>query len=313
MTLPRKVTIVDVGPRDGLQNERRIVSVEQRIALIEALVRSGIPAVEVGSFVSPHKVPQMAHTDEVLRGVSKAGTTRYPVLVPNTTGMRHAMDAGADEVAAFVSATESFSQRNINCSIGTSLDRVAEIVSMAKPLGIRVRGYVSCVLGCPYEGRVPAAAVARVAEKLLSLGCDEISLGDTIGVGTAQMAQDMVRTVAEAVPVDRVAVHFHDTYGQALTNVLACLDIGVAAVDSAAGGLGGCPYAPGASGNLATEDLLYMLDGLGLETGVDMDRLLDAVDFIVTGLGIAVRSKVHTARRSSSSGPHNDGCEGVAR
>jgi hydroxymethylglutaryl-CoA lyase len=301
MTRPQKVTIVEVGPRDGLQSEHRISSVAERIALIEALVRSGLTAVEAGSFVSPRRVPQMARTEEVLRGIGKSGTARYPVLVPNATGMRHAIDAGAREVATFVSATESFSQRNINCSIAASLDRVAEIVSMGTPHGIRVRGYISCVLGCPYEGSVCAAAVARVAARLSSLGCYEISLGDTIGIGTAQLAQDMVRTVAKEVPVDRLAVHFHDTYGQALTNVLACLDIGVSVIDSAAGGLGGCAFAEGASGNVATEDLLYMLDGLGVETGVAMDRLLDAVDLIATGLGMTVRSKVHAAKRGRSS------------
>ena len=297
MTRPAKVTIVEVGPRDGLQNEPRIVSVEQRIALIDALSRSGLPAVEAGSFVSPRAVPQMARTDEVLRGISKTAATRYPVLVPNAIGMRNAIDAGATEVAVFVSATESFSRRNINCSIAVSLDHVAEVASMAAPRGIRVRGYVSCVLGCPYEGKVPTASVARVAERLVSLGCHEISLGDTIGIGTAQQAQDMVRTVADAVPVDRLAVHFHDTYGQALANVLACLETGVSVVDSAAGGLGGCPYADGASGNLATEDLVYMLDGLGVKSGVAMDRLLDAVEFIATELDIPARSKLFAARR----------------
>lgn len=299
MTRPRKITIVEVGPRDGLQNESRIVSVDERIELIQALVRSGLPVVEAGSFVSRHRVPQMAHTDEVLRGIASSGAARYPVLVPNATGMRHAIEAGAKEVAAFVSATETFSQRNINCSIEASLERVGEIVDLAGPRGIRVRGYISCVLGCPYEGRVAPEAVASVAERLLALGCCEISLGDTIGIGTAQAAQDMVRTVAAELPVDRLAVHFHDTYGQALANVLACLELGVSVVDSAAGGLGGCPYAEGASGNVATEDLLYMLDGLGLESGVSMDRLLDAVGFIDTGLGITVRSKLYAARRGA--------------
>lgn len=288
-----------LGRATGCRNESRIVSVDQRIALIQALARSGLPAVEAGSFVSPRKVPQMAHTDQVLQAVANAGVTRYPVLVPNAIGMRHAIEAGAKEVAAFVSATETFSQRNINCSIDASLDRVGEIVGLAKPRGIRVRAYVSCVLGCPYEGRVAPAAVARVAERLSALGCYEISLGDTIGIGTAQQAQDMVRTVAAVVPVERLAVHFHDTYGQALANVLACLESGVSVVDSAAGGLGGCPYAEGASGNVATEELLYMLNGLGLEASVSMDRLLDAVSFIVTGLGITVRSKLYAAQRAA--------------
>lgn len=296
MTRPTNVRFVEVGPRDGLQNEPRIVPIEQRIALIDGLSRSGLPAIEAGSFVSPRAVPQMARTDEVLRGIDRTGATRFPVLVPNAIGMRHAIDAGADEVAVFISATESFSERNINCSIATSLERVAEVVAMARPQGIRVRGYVSCVLGCPYEGSVSPAAVARVAEQLSLLGCYEISLGDTIGTGTAQLAQDMVRAVVQAVPTERLAVHFHDTYGQALANVLACLDVGVSVVDSAAGGLGGCPYADGASGNLATEDILYMLDGLGVRSGVDMDALLDAVAYIATDLGIPVRSKLFAAR-----------------
>ena len=295
MTRPAKVTIVEVGPRDGLQNEPRTVSVEQRIALIDKLSLAGLPAVEAGSFVSPRAIPQMARTDEVLRGITRLADTRYPVLVPNAIGMRRAIEAGARDVAVFVSATESFSRRNINCSIAQSLEHVAEVAALAETHGIRVRGYVSCVLGCPYEGDVPAAAVAGVAASLSSLGCHEISLGDTIGIGTAQSAYDMVQAVARHVPIDRLAIHFHDTYGQALANVLACLDAGVSVVDSAVGGLGGCPYAQGASGNLATEDLLYMLDGLGVKSGVAMDPLLDAVDFITTELDIVAQSKVFAA------------------
>ncbi|KKC23750.1 hydroxymethylglutaryl-CoA lyase [Sphingomonas sp. SRS2] len=300
MTRPATVTIVEVGPRDGLQNEGRIVPIEQRIAVIDALSRSGLPIVEAGSFVSPRAIPQMAGTGEVLRGISKTEATRYPVLVPNATGMRHAIDAGARDVAVFVSASESFSRRNINCSIAASLDHVAEVVALAGPQGIRVRGYISCVLGCPYEGDVAATTVAGIAGRLASLGCDEISLGDTIGIGTAQQAQDMVRAVVQTVPMARLAVHFHDTCGQALANVLACLEAGIAVIDSAAGGLGGCPYANGASGNLATEDLLYMLDGLGIASSVDIEALLDAVELIETSLGIAARSKLFAARRRQS-------------
>ncbi|MDG2535895.1 hydroxymethylglutaryl-CoA lyase [Sphingomonas sp. HITSZ_GF] len=296
MSRPSKVRIVEVGPRDGLQNEPRTVPVAQRIGLIDALSQAGLSSIEAGSFVSPRAVPQMADTDQVLRGIAYAPGARYPVLVPNAIGMRNAIAAGAREVAVFLSATESFSQRNINCSIEDSLERAAEVAAMVVPHGIRVRGYVSCVLGCPYEGAVPVAAVVRVAERLQALGCYEISLGDTIGVGTPQQAQDMVRAVAQVVPVERLALHFHDTYGQALANVLACLETGVSVVDSAAGGLGGCPYAAGASGNLATEDLLYMLEGLGVETGVSMARLLDAVALIAGELEIAPRSKVFAAR-----------------
>lgn len=300
MTRPRRATIVEVGPRDGLQNEARAVPVAERVALVEALARSGLPVVEAGSFVSPRAVPQMAQTDAVLRGITPVAGTHYPVLVPNATGMRAAIAAGAREVAVFVSATEAFSHRNINCSIAQSLDRAAEVIALAGPAGIRVRGYVSCVLGCPYEGAVAPAQVAPVAARLRALGCYEVSLGDTIGTGTPSAAQAMVRAVAEEVPVERLAAHYHDTYGQALANVLACLDLGVAVVDSAAGGLGGCPYAAGASGNLATEDLLYMLDGLGIETGVAMEPLLDAVDLIAGPIGIAARSKVHAARRAGT-------------
>lgn len=296
MSRPFRVRIVEVGPRDGLQNEARTVPVGQRIALIDALSRAGLTSIEAGSFVSPRAVPQMADTDQVLRGISYAPGVRYPVLVPNAIGMRNAIAAGAREVAVFLSATESFSQRNINCSIQTSLERAAEVAAMATPQGIRVRGYVSCVLGCPYEGAVPLGAVTRVAGRLAELGCYEISLGDTIGVGTPQQAQDMVRAVAEIVSVDRLALHFHDTYGQALANVLACLETGVSVIDSAAGGLGGCPYARGASGNLATEDLLYMLAGLGVETGVSLDGVLDAASLIARDLEIAPRSNVFAAR-----------------
>jgi len=297
MTLPRHVTIVEVGPRDGLQNERRTVGVDQRVALIKALAASGLPVIEAGSLVSPRAVPQMSDSDAVLRGLPLSGATRYPVLVPNATGMVRAIDAGAREVAVFVSATEAFSQRNINCSVATSLDRAAEVVALAGPHGIRVRGYVSCVLGCPYEGTVPVAAVADVAERLSALGCTEVSLGDTIGTGTPAAARDMIHAVAERVALNRLAVHFHDTFGQALANVLACLELGVSVIDSAAGGLGGCPYAPGASGNLATEDLLYMLDGMDVATGVSLDGVLDAVDLIAHDLQLPVRSKVHQARR----------------
>jgi hydroxymethylglutaryl-CoA lyase len=244
----------------------------------------------------------MSGTDAVLSGIRRTPGSRYPVLVPNAMGMERAIAAGADEVAVFVSATESFSQRNINCSIATSLERVSEVVRRARDHFVRVRGYVSCVMGCPYEGAVPLRAVAELAGKLAELGCYEISLGDTIGVGTPRQAQEMVKAVASVVPTDRLAIHYHDTFGQALANVLACLEAGVNVVDSAVGGLGGCPYAAGASGNLATEDLLYMLDGLGVTSGVDMGRLLDAAELLETGLGIRARSRVFAARRRDCAG-----------
>ena len=297
MTPLPSVRIVEVGPRDGLQNEAWAIPPRQRIALIDALSASGLTSIEAGSFVSAKRVPQMAGTDAVLRGITPFAGVRYPVLVPNAIGMENAIGAGAGEIALFLSATESFSHRNISCSVATSLERAADVLEMARDHAIPVRAYVSCALGCPYEGTVPPAAVASLAERLVAMGCYEISLGDTIGVGTPGRARDMVRTVARAVPVDQLAIHFHDTYGQALANVLACLDTGVAVVDSAAGGLGGCPYATGASGNLATEDLLYMLHGLGIETGVDMDRLLDAVEMIESQLGIRARSKLYAAER----------------
>lgn len=297
MMHPAQVRIVEVGPRDGLQSESRTVPVEQRVQLIDMLSASGLACIEAGSFVSARSVPQMSQSDAVLRGIRRVPGTRYPVLVPNVIGLERAIAAGADEIAVFLSATEAFSQRNINCSIGTSLVRAAEIAGIAHERSMRVRGYVSCTLGCPYEGAVPLSAVVNVAARLSQLGCYEISLADTIGVGTPRKAQEMVRAVAEAVPVSRLAIHFHDTFGQALANVLACLEAGVGVVDSAVGGLGGCPHATGASGNLATEDLLYMLDGLGVTSGVDMDRLLDAVEFLETGLGIQARSKLYAARR----------------
>lgn len=298
MAAPAQVRIVEVGPRDGLQNEAGTVTPAQRIRLVEALVASGLTTVEAGSFVSPKWVPQMAGSDAVLRGLVRRDGVRTPVLVPNLKGMEAAVAAGAREVALFVAASESFSRRNINCSIEESFERALPVMEMAKAHGVAVRGYVSCVLGCPYEGEVALPAVASVAERLIEIGCYEISLGDTIGVGTPAKARRMVEAVTKAVPVERLAIHFHDTCGQALANVLSCLETGISVVDSAAGGLGGCPYAAGASGNLATEDLLYMLDGLGVETGVDLDRLLDAVAFIAHDLGFPPRSKVYAALRA---------------
>ena len=296
---PPAVRIVEVGPRDGLQNEARTASPGQRIRLVEALVDSGLRTVEVGSFVSPKWVPQMAGSDAVLQGIARKPGVRYPVLVPNIKGAAAALAAGADEIALFVSASESFSQRNINCSIGESFERAAPVVVLAQTHGIAIRGYVSCALGCPYEGDVALAAVASVAERLIRLGCHEVALSDTIGVGTPRKARAMLDAAAAAVPLRQLAIHFHDTHGQALANILACLDGGVSVVDSAAGGLGGCPYARGANGNVATEDLLYMLDGLGVETGVDLSRLLRAVAVIANDLGLPPRSKLFAARAPS--------------
>ncbi len=295
MKLPERVTVVEVGPRDGLQNEPQSVPVDVKVALIERLVDAGLPVVEAGAFVSPKWVPQMAGTGEILARIRRRPGVRYPVLVPNMKGYEKARAAGVDEIAVFGAASETFSQKNINCSIEESFARFAPVIEAAKADGARVRGYVSCVLGCPYEGAVPAARVVEVAGRLWELGCDEISLGDTIGVGTPGEARAVVAAVAELLPIERLAVHFHDTYGQALANVMACLELGVATVDSAVAGLGGCPYAKGASGNLASEDLVYMLHGLGIDTGVDLDALAAAGRFISAELGRPPASKVARA------------------
>jgi hydroxymethylglutaryl-CoA lyase len=274
------VTVVEVGPRDGLQNEKQTLSAALRIELIESLANCGVPVIEAGSFVSPKWVPQMADTEAVLNGLKPLQGTRYPVLVPNMTGFERAVNAGAREIAVFTAASESFSQRNTNCSIAESISRLEPVVKLAKDSGIRVRGYVSCVLGCPYEGHIEAKTVAMVCAQLKQLGCDEFSLGDTIGIGTPALANELVKTVGSAVPIEQLAVHFHDTYGQALANILACLDAGIRIVDSSVSGLGGCPYANGASGNVASEDVVYMLHGLGLSTGIDLQELAQTGDWI---------------------------------
>jgi len=295
MALPDRVRIVEVGPRDGLQNEPAAVPVETRVELIERLAAAGLPAVEAGAFVSPKWVPQMADTEAVMASLTRRPETAYPVLVPNMKGYARARAAGAEEIAVFAAASETFSQRNINCSIAESVERFTEVAAAARADGVRVRGYVSCVLGCPYEGDVAPAAVARVSARLADIGCCEVSLGDTIGVGTPVKARAMVDAVAVEVPLARLAVHFHDTYGQALANILACLEAGVASVDAAVAGLGGCPYAPGAAGNVATEDVLYMLGGMGVATGVDLDAVVATGQWICGALGRAPSSKAALA------------------
>lgn len=295
MTLPSSVTMVEVGPRDGLQNEPQTVATEIKVALVERLAEAGLPAVEAGAFVSPKWVPQMAGSADVLGAIERKPGVRYPVLVPNMKGYEAAKAAGAKEIAVFGAASESFTQKNINCSIAESLARFEPVAEAARADGVRLRGYVSCVLGCPYEGEIAPAAVVAVAMALHDMGCVEISLGDTIGVGTPVRARAMLESVAAELPIESLALHFHDTYGQALSNVLACLELGVATVDSAVAGLGGCPYAKGASGNLASEDLLYMLDGLGIETGVDLEKLASAGRFISEELGRPPVSKVAQA------------------
>lgn len=296
MRLPKSVRMVEVGPRDGLQNEKQIVPTVVKIGLVDRLTDAGLTAIEAGSFVSPKWVPQMADTPDVFAGIRRKEGVRYAALTPNAKGLEGALAARADEVAVFAAASESFSQKNINCSIAESLDRFVPVLDRAKAQGLPVRGYVSCVLGCPYEGEIAPAAVAEVAGRLLDMGCYEVSLGDTIGTGTPAKAQAMISAVAERVPMERLAVHFHDTYGQALANILATLEMGVAVVDSSVAGLGGCPYAKGASGNVASEDVLYMLNGLGVETGVDLDRLVVAGAYISDAIGRPTASKVARAR-----------------
>jgi len=289
--LPRRVTVVEVGPRDGLQNEAQSLSVEDRVAFCDRLLAAGLSVVEVGAFVSPKWVPQMASSDEVLRRVAKPPGARLPVLVPNREGYERARVAGAREIAVFTAASETFSRRNTNASIDESFARFAAFLPEAKHEGLRVRGYVSTCFGCPFEGAVDPERVVAVARRLVDEGCDEVSIGDTIGVAVPTQVADVVRRLGEAIPVDRLAVHFHETRGTALANVLAALQQGVSVVDASAGGLGGCPYAPGASGNLATEDLLYMLHGMGIDTGVDLAAVAEASRALATRLGRTLPSR----------------------
>jgi len=295
MILPRKVRIVEVGPRDGLQNETGKVPAAVKVELIHRLADAGLRAIEATAFVSPKWVPQMADHAEVMAGIEKKSGVAYPVLVPNMKGFETAREAGAKEIAVFGAASETFSRKNINCSIAESLDRFAPIVEAARASRMRVRGYISCVAGCPYEGEVKPQAVARMAEKLDTMGCYEISLGDTIGVGTPRTIRSMIEAVARKVPVGKLAGHYHDTYGQALVNIYASLEAGVKIFDSSVAGLGGCPYAKGATGNVATEDVIYMLDGLGIETGVDLEKLFRAGQFICKALGREPASRVARA------------------
>jgi hydroxymethylglutaryl-CoA lyase len=299
MTLPERVRIVEVGPRDGLQNEKQIVPAAVKIELIERLVAAGLAAIEVTSFVAAAWVPQMRDNDEVLRAVlanpqQKPGVA-YPVLTPNLKGFYAAAEAGAREVAIFGAASETFSQKNINCSIAESLKRFEAVVEAAKTLGIKVRGYVSCAVACPYEGALDPEKTAWLASTLYAMGCYEISLGDTIGAGVPVSIQRMICACAKDIPIANLAGHYHDTYGMAIANIYASLELGMAVFDSAVAGLGGCPYAAGASGNVATEDLVYLLHGLGIETGIEMDELLAAGQFIVHRLGRESGSKAARA------------------
>lgn len=290
-----QVRIIEMGPRDGLQNEKTTVNVEARIAFVEALVAAGLDTVEIGAFVSPKAIPQMASSDAVLRGVSHITNAEFHVLVPNEKGYESARAAGAKVVSVFAAASESFSRANINCTVAESIERFRPVLARAKEEGVRVRGYISCVLGCPFDGEIKPKAVADLANTLWELGCYEISLGDTIGVGTPAKAKEMLRAVSANIPPPKLAMHFHDTYGQALANLYAGLEEGVRVIDAAAGGLGGCPYAPGATGNVATEDVVYMLEGMGVSTGVDMDRLLAATNEMSAVLGTPPVSRVASA------------------
>jgi hydroxymethylglutaryl-CoA lyase len=290
-----QVRIVEVGPRDGLQNEKTSLGVADRIAFIEALLGAGLRTVEVGAFVSPKAIPQMVGSDEVLKGVNHHPDAEFHVLVPNEKGYEAARAAGARVIAVFGSASEGFSRANINCSVAESIERFKPVIARARSDGIKVRGYISCVLGCPYDGEVKPQAVVGVAKILWELGCYEVSLGDTIGVGTPRKARELLRAVAGSVPVAHLAMHFHDTYGQALANLYAGMEEGVRVIDSAAGGLGGCPYAPGATGNVATEDVVYMLQGMGIATGVDMPKLVAATNEVSKLIGRSPVSRVAAA------------------
>lgn len=295
MERPRKVRIVEVGPRDGLQNESAALPVATRIELIERLAASGLPVVEAGSFVSPKWMPQMADTAAIFAGLSRRPGTRYPALVPNAKGLEAALAAGVDEIAVFVSASEGFSRRNLGCSRAESLVRLRDVAEGASASNIRIRGYVSCIAGCPIDGEVPVAEVKHMAGALADLGCYEVSLGDTIGVGTAWQVRTVINTVAAVLPRDRIAMHFHDTYGQGVANVLASLEEGISVFDSSVAGLGGCPYAPGATGNVATEDVLYLLQGLGIETGIDLRAVAETGAWITGLLGKPNGSRAGTA------------------
>lgn len=300
--LPESVRIVEVGPRDGLQNEPGRVPVEDKVALVNALVAAGLQHVEVGSFVSPRWVPQMADSAAVFRAIERSPGVTYAALTPNLRGFEAAIEAGASEVAVFAAASESFSQRNINCSIAQSLQRFEPVLAAAAQRGIKVRGYVSCVLGCPYEGEIAPAQVRDLASVMLQMGCYEISLGDTLGVGTPGAARRLIEVVAQRVPRAHLAGHFHDTYGQAVANIYACLLEGLQVFDSSVAGLGGCPYAPGASGNVATEDVLYLLHGLGIATGVDLAQVVQAGQSIMLALGRQSASRVARAH-AGAAGP----------
>jgi hydroxymethylglutaryl-CoA lyase len=298
MSLPKHVKIVEVGPRDGLQNESRLVPAEVKIEFVNRLSETGLKTIEATSFVSPKWIPQLSDSHYVYQQITKKKDVHYPVLVPNSKGFENALKAGVKEIAVFTAASETFNQKNTHCSLEESLARAAEIIALAKKHRVDVRAYISCVLGCPYEGVVMPEKVVAIAEKLFHWGCQEISLGDTIGVGTPKQAQHLFQLVAKKIPRNTLAAHFHDTYGQALANLFAVLEKGISIIDSSVNGLGGCPYARGATGNVATEDVLYMLNGLNIKTGVDMQKLLSAGTFISHYLHKPPRSKLAKVKLS---------------
>lgn len=295
LLFPKHVKIVEVCPRDGLQNEIKNIPTQVKIDFINLLSDTGLTVIETTSFVSPRWVPQLADNREVFAGIEKKPNVAYPVLVPNLKGLEAAIAVGVQEIAVFSTPSEQFSQHNTHCSVAESLRRIEEVLDLAKQNHIRIRAYISCVLGCPYEGKMAAEKVANLADKLFKMGCYEISLGDTIGVGTPLATQHLLELVSQYVPISKLAVHFHDTYGQALANIYAALSLGIAIVDSSVAGIGGCPYAKGATGNVATEDVLYMLNGMGIETGVDLKKLLAAGRFISQHLDRQPQSKVNKA------------------
>lgn len=295
MTFPQQVKIVEVSPRDGLQNEAKILPTATKIDLINQLSATGLAVIEVTSFVSPKWVPQLADSREVFQGIQQKSGVHYPVLIPNIIGLRAALKVGVREIAVFTTPSEQFSMHNTNCTVAESIEHIAAVVAEAKKAGLWIRAYLSCVLGCPYEGEMAPEKVVTLASKLFSLGCDEISLGDTIGVGTPCKTKTLIETVANKIPIEKLAVHFHDTYGQALANIYVALSLGVATIDSAVAGLGGCPYAKGATGNVATEDVLYMLQGMGITTGVDLTKVIRVGQFIAAELGSQPHSKVSSA------------------
>ena len=301
MGMPKRVSIVEVGPRDGLQNEAEPITTAAKLELIDRLGAAGLKRIEAASFVSPKWVPQMADHREVMTGLRRWPGVIYSALTPNLKGLEAALECGVEEVAVFAAASEAFSQKNINCSIVESLDRFAPVIERAREANVRVRGYVSCVLGCPYEGEVAPARVAEVSTALYEMGCYEVLLGDTIGVGTPLKAKRLLEAVAHDIPMNKLAAHFHDTYGQALANLYAVLEEGIGVIDSAVAGLGGCPYAKGATGNVATEDVIYLLNGLGIETGVDLDKLAETGVWITQTIGKPNRSKVGVALAANSS------------